>query len=114
MKVVAKSTLSRVLLLTLVLLSWARGQPEPEDDNYDDPPPPQSGVPRFRLFQNRFIDPQMGGNRPTTSARVPASDVNAALDLLTALDDAAVPDQSADLTVSLGPQDDGKQPQVKY
>ena len=113
MKFVAKSTLSRVLLITLVLLGWARGQPEHEDNN-DDDPPPQSGVPRFRLFQNRFIDPQLGGHRPTTSARVPASDVNAALDLLTALDNAAARDQSADLSVSLGPKDDGKQPQVNY
>ncbi len=114
MKLTAKKKRSLVLMLVLVLLGWTMGQPEPEDDNDDDPPPPQSGVPRFRLAQNRYIDPQMGGNRPTTSARVQGSDVNAALDILTALDDAALPDQSADLSVSLGPQDDGKQLQIKY
>ena len=45
-------------------------------------------------------------------ARVQASDVNAALDLLIMLDDAALPDQSADLSASLGPEDDGKQLQI--
>ncbi len=108
--------MNSVLLLLILLLSWTVGQPEPGnlDDDDEDTPTPRSGVPRVRLIRNRYVNPQMGGIRPTTSARVQASDVNAALDILTALDDAALPDQSADLSVSLGPQDNGKPLQIKY
>ncbi len=100
---------SSVVLMLAILLGWAASQPEPghpgADD--DDPQPPSSGVPRFP--RSPYVDPQMGGNRPTTSALVQAVDVHAAIDdVLTLMDNAAAPDQSLDQSALLGPEDDGK------
>ncbi len=116
----AKRDLSLVLLFLVV--GWTVGQPNPcnpDDDDEAAATPPRS-VARFRLVRNRRVDPAMGGLRPSTSALpvtattliIQATSVHAALDLLTMLDQAAMPDQSADLSASLGPEDDGKHLQI--
>ena len=99
---------SSVVLMLAMLLGWAASQPEPghpgADD--DDPQPTSSGVPRFRPSQ--YVDPARGGSLPTTPTLVPAAAIHAALDdVVTQLDNAANPSQP-DLSVSLGPDDDGK------
>ncbi len=104
-----------LLLLFVLLLGWTVAQADPGTTGEDaDPQTPRSRVPRFRLILNRLADPQMGGLLPTTSARVQATAVHAALDdVLTELDNVAEQDQSANQSVSLGPEDDGKYLQNK-
>ena len=99
---------STMFLVMLLLVGWAASQTDPghpgADD--DDPQPRSSGIPRFRPSQ--YVDPARGGNPPTTPTLVPAAAIHAALDdVVTQLDNAADPSQP-DLSVSLGPEDDGK------
>ncbi len=97
-----------MFFVMLLLVGWAASQTDPghpgADD--DDPQPRSSGVPRFP--RSPYVDPARGGNLPTTSELVPAAAIHAALDdVVTQLDNAADPSQP-DLSVSLGPEDDGK------